>query len=136
MKTIEINLLTHRDCTTTAAAALRGRGIGQIHGNYDYGLLGSVSMVSATIYGFSGLIYSSPTEPFSAQARPKQALHVTSIWGEPERAPHKRYSHARILYGTSVTRNYILSYLYGHKRKTFYCAFSCLDTSRIYAVLI
>ena len=33
-----------------------------------------------TIYGFSGLIYSSSTEPFSAQARPKQALHVTSSY--------------------------------------------------------
>ena len=31
-----------------------------------------------TIYGFSGLNYSSPTEPFSAQAHPKQALHVSS----------------------------------------------------------
>ena len=29
-------------------------------------------------------------------------------------------------YGTSVTRNYIPSDLYGHKRETFYCAFSCL----------
>ena len=60
---------------------------------------------------------------------------LNNNWGEPERAPHKRYSHARILYyillyiiyyGTSVTRNYILSDLYGHKRETFYCAFSCL----------
>ena len=31
-----------------------------------------------------------------------------------------------IYYGTSVTRNYIPSDLYGHKRETFYCAFSCL----------
>ena len=36
-------------------------------------------MVSVTIYEFLGLIYSSPTETFLAQARPKQALHVTSI---------------------------------------------------------
>ena len=31
-----------------------------------------------------------------------------------------------IMYGTSVTRNYIPSDLYGHKREIFYCAFSCL----------
>ena len=56
-------------------------------------------------------------------------------WGEPERAPHERYSYARIIYyiilyyyyyGTSVTRNYIPVMLYGHKREIFYCAFSCL----------
>ena len=33
---------------------------------------------------------------------------------------------ARPNYGTSVTRNYIPSDLYGHKREIFYCAFSCL----------
>ena len=31
-----------------------------------------------------------------------------------------------IMYGTSVTRNYIPSDLYGHKREIFYCAFSYL----------
>ena len=30
------------------------------------------------------------------------------------------------MYGTSVTRNYIPSDLYGHEREIFYCAFSCL----------
>ena len=38
-------------------------------------------------------------------------LRTTYNWGEPERAPHKQYICAQILYyyGTSVTRNYIPS---------------------------
>ena len=67
-----------------------------MHGNYDcHGLLGSVSMVSVTIYGFLGLIYSSQTEPFSAQACPKQVLHVTSrvTMIEPWNAMHSCISY-------------------------------------------
>ena len=57
-------------------------------------------------------------------------LLVTYNWGEPERAPHKRYSYIcanciYIYYGTSVTRNICPAWLYGHKREIFYCAFSC-----------
>ena len=74
------------------------------------------------------LLYCAGAEPTCARAyaqvlcddlylllRGKRSLN----WGEPERAPHKRYSYARILYyilyiiyfyyGTSVTRNYIPS---------------------------
>ena len=51
-------------------------------------------------------------------------------WGEPERAPHKRYSCARIVYiYIMVRRSREIIYpvmLYGHKREIFYCAFSCL----------
>ena len=49
-------------------------------------------------------------------------------WGEPEWAPHKRYSCARIIYyyGTSVTRNICPVWLYGLKCEIFDCAFSCL----------
>ena len=53
-------------------------------------------------------------------------------WGEPERAPHKRYSCVRIVYilfygtCTSVMPNICPAWLYGHKREIFYCAFSFL----------
>jgi hypothetical protein len=51
----------------------------QIQGSFDcHCPLGSVLMVF-TIYGFSSLIYSSPTEPFSAQARLKQSLDLTAV---------------------------------------------------------
>ena len=63
-------------------------------------------------------------------------------WGEPERAPHKRYSYARILYYIFLlwyVRHAKLypQHCYERKREIFHCAFSCLGyTGRIYAVLI
>ena len=55
---------------------------------------------------------------------------VTSIIGASLSEPHINGTAMRefyiIYYGTSVTRNYIPSDLYGHKREMFYCAFSCL----------
>jgi hypothetical protein len=59
-------------------------------------------------------------------------------WGEPERAPHKRYSCARIAYydGTSVTRNIFPAWLMNISAK-YSIAHSCAwVTGRIYAALI
>ena len=53
-------------------------------------------------------------------------------WGEPERAPHKRFFNVRCLYiyvyiMVRRSREIIsLAWLYGHKREILYCAFSCL----------
>ena len=76
---------------------------------------------------------------FSSLAYTASVSEVSSNlynWGEPERAPHKRYSCARIVYIYNiiiiiimVRRSREIIYpvmLYGHKREIFYCAFSCL----------
>ena len=67
----------------------------------------------------------------------------TIYWGESERAPHKQYSCAWIIYIYILLRyvghaKYICpAWLYEHKCEIFYCAFSFLGhIGRMYAVLI